>query len=135
MRVDGHRSLAERHSQHHVSCLSPYARQAQQTVEVVRHLTPVFTLYHASEFYEVASLGVGIAHALHVFVHLKLVGFCHRACVGIMGEEFGRHLIDTLVGTLRAEHNGNEQLEHAAKFQFGSHFGMDAAEVVEHIFI
>ena len=52
-----------------------------------------------------------------------------------MGEEFGRHLIDTLVGTLRAEHNGNEQLEHAAKFQFGSHFGMDAAEVVEHIFI
>lgn len=135
VRVDWHRCLAERHSQHHVSRLAPYAWQAQQTVEVVRHFAPVLALYHASQLDEVARLGVRITHTLHVFVHLKLVGFCHRACVGIVGEEFGRHLIDTLVGALRTEHNGNEQLEHAAKLQFGSHFWMDAAEVVEHIFI
>ena len=108
VRVDGHRSLAERHSQHHVSRLTTYAWQAQQTVEVVRHFTPVLALYHAGEFYEVARLRIGIAHTLHVLVHLKLVGFCHRACVGIVGEEFGGHLVDTLVGALRAEHNGNE---------------------------
>ena len=101
----------------------------------MRHLAPVFALYHTSEFYEVASLGVGIAHALHVFVHLKLVGFRHGACVGIVSEEFGRHLVDTFVGALRAEHNGNKQLEHAAELQFGGHLRVDAAEVVEHIFI
>ena len=52
VRVDGHRSLAERHCQHHVSRLTTYAWQAQQTVEVVRHFTPVLVLYHAGEFYE-----------------------------------------------------------------------------------
>lgn len=133
MRVDWHSCLSEGYGLHNIGGLATYSRQAQQTVEIARHLATIIVDKHTRQLYEMTGFGVGIANTLYVLVDLKLVGFGHRMGIGKVSKQFGRNLVDTLVGALRTEHNGYKQLEDARKLQLGGGVAVDGAQVVEHM--
>ena len=132
VRINGHCRLSESYRLDDVSRLAPHPRQLQQQVHIAGHLA-VETFYQQSRHYQVLGLGVGIAHAAHIFQHILGLGLGHRLGIGIATEEVGRHLIDTLVGTLGAEHHGHQQLEDTTKLEFGGDLWHLLAEMLQHL--
>ena len=123
MGVYRHCRLAEGHALDDVSRLAPYARQVQQLVHVRRHFTVVPFRQHPRHLHQMVGLRVRVRHALDEFQHVVHLCRRHRPCVGIMAKQLGCHLVDALVGTLGAEDNSYQQLEHAAELQLCCYFG------------
>ena len=64
--VNGHRSLPECNSEHHVGCLASHAWERKQLVHRMRYHTAVVLLQLARELHQMAGFGVGIANAADI---------------------------------------------------------------------
>lgn len=103
--------LSEPDSLQYVGCFAAHARQTGEFFGGGGHLAVEIAHEHAGHLDQMLSLGVGIAHGSDVFENVVDAGFGHGLGRGVATEEGRGDLVDALIGALRAEECGDEQLE------------------------
>jgi hypothetical protein len=106
-------------TQHHVGGLAADSWQLHERVDVRGHLAPVLLderPRHADDGFRLLPEKPGLEHEAF---DVGRVGAAQGARVGIPGEEGRRDHVHALVGRLRREDRGDEQLEGVSMVQLG----------------
>lgn len=130
MRVDRHRGFAPDDSLHDVCCLSPNTRKARELLQRVGDFALKLFDKHASHSDKVPRLVVWVGNAADKGEYL-LRSSCSHSLRRRKGIKKGwRDEVDTLVGTLRREDDGNKQRERivVVELRFGN--GHSLPEIV-----
>ena len=114
MGVDSHRGLAKGNTLDDVGSLATNARQVEQLTHVRGYLAMMTLHQHTGHLRQMSGFGVRIRNATYIFEDLVGISLCHRMGIGEATEKLGGYLVDALVGTLRTEDNGYQQLKDTA---------------------
>ena len=121
--VDSKSGFPEGHALNNVGGLTTHTRQIQQQVHIRGHLASMLLNQSPRHLHQMIGLRVGVGDTADILQYVFWLRLRHRLGIGIVTEQFRRHLIDSLVGALGTENDGHEQLEHAAKLEFCIHVG------------
>ena len=119
VRVNRHRRLVEHHRKYHVGSLAPHAGYLCQFLKRTGHFAAIAVNQGIGHPHQRARLVVGESDAFYVFKNIFRRGFCHRLGRGISLEQCRSDHVDALVGTLRRQYHGHEQLKRCAVLQLG----------------
>ena len=135
VRIYRHVRFVEPNSLHHVGRFAPNARQCRQFGRRAGHFALEIVYQFARHSHQMVGLGVRIAHRLNVLEHLFHLGFGHFFGRGKTCKQGRRNLIDALIGALRAEQRGHQQLKGRAEFKFsGYNWGL-RTKVIQYVFV
>jgi hypothetical protein len=127
--VDGDAHVGvERVAQHHVRRLAPHAGQDHERVHVGRHLAAVPLDERARHADEVLRLAAEETRRAHELLDVLGARRRERARVRVGGEERRGDHVHPLVGALRAEDGGAEELERAVERQLAVRVGVRLPE-------
>jgi len=135
MCVNWHCRKAESNGAHDVGGLPANTRQSEQRGFIGGYFAAKLAHQEARHRHKMSRFGARIGHTSHVVKDFVLIRLSHRCSVGKTAKQLGRNHIDTLVGALRTENDGNKQLESAAKLKLGGYFGLALAEIIQHVLV
>src|SRR5690348_11769932 len=129
--VHGERVDAEGVAEHHVGGLEPHAGQLDEGRALARHLAAVTLDERLGHAEQRAGLGAEEARRADLALELLRPGLRQRVGSWIRLEQTGRDHVDALVGALRRENGGDQQLERRVEVERDLGVGISALEGVE----
>lgn len=131
MRIYRHVRLVPDDGTNDIGRLPPDTRQAKQGIVVLRHLSAIVIDQTLGHTQKMAGLIARIRDGLDVFVEFIDSRLGHLLRCGKSLQEIGGDEVDPLIGALRREDYGHQQLKGVVVVQLGGGIGIVLDEIFD----
>ena len=133
VRIDSHGGMTEGGIANHIGCLSADTGQGFQFLLVIRYFTTMFIYQYPAGLDDVLRLAVEQADGLDVFLQ-ALFTECIDGFWGVGdGKQLCRGDVDSLVGCLCRQDDGDEQFEGGIKVELGGGMRVVVSQAREYL--